>query len=165
MVHDARPAVPHPGTTGSTGFVIAFSDVTRLKEIEHRLRYEKSYAERVIETVRHPLLVLDEHLRVLSSNIAFYETFHVEPGETAGRKIYELGNGQWDIPQLRTLLEEIIPKESAIEDFRVEHVFEGIGPKVMLVSGRRIQPTGGMPERFLMTIGGHHGIAKRPARS
>jgi len=134
------------------GAVITFSDVTRLKQIANQLRYEKSYAERIIETVRHPLLVLDASLRVLSANRAFYETFDVEPRDTTGRQVYELGNQQWDIPQLRHLLEETIPTESAFVDFRVVHTFEKIGPKVMLVSGRRIQPAGGMPERILLTI-------------
>ena len=134
------------------GTVITFSDVTRLKEIENELRYEKTYAERITETVRHPLLVLDEELRVLSANLAFYETFDVGAEQTAGRRVYDLGNGQWDIPRLRTLLEEVLPKEFIFHDFRVEHTFEQIGRKVLLLSGRGIQPTAGMPERLLLTI-------------
>jgi len=134
------------------GIVITFSDVTRLKDSETRFRYEKTYAEQVIATVRHPLLVLDGQLRVLSANNAFYGTFDVEAGDTVGQQIYELGDRQWDIPQLRTLLEEVIAKESAFHDFRVEHVFPRIGHKVILVSGRRIEPTGGMPARILLTI-------------
>jgi two-component system, chemotaxis family, CheB/CheR fusion protein len=134
------------------GVVITLSEVTRLKQAEQQLRYEKSYAERVIETVRHPLLVMDSQLRVLSANDAFYETFRVAPNDTIGRQVYELGNRQWDIPLLRMLLEEAICKEPTIRDFRVEHTFQQIGRKVMLVSGRRMQPTAEMPDRILLTI-------------
>ena len=134
------------------GTVVTFSDVSRMKEIENNLRFERAYAEKIAETVRHPLLVLDDQLRVLSANRAFYEMFQIDPAQTTARKVYDLGNGQWDIPQLRTLLEEIIPKESAFRDFRVEHVFQQIGRKVMLVSGRLVQPTINMPQRLLLTI-------------
>ncbi len=134
------------------GAVVTFSDVTRLKRTEGELRSEKMFAEQIIETVRQPLLVLDEKLWILSANQAFYETFEVEAKDTAGRQIYELGNGQWDIPQLRTLLEEVVPRQAAFQDFRVEHLFQQIGQKVMMVSGRRIQPTDAGPTRLLLTI-------------
>jgi two-component system CheB/CheR fusion protein len=134
------------------GTVITFSDVTRLKQAENQLRYEKTFAERVIQTVRHPLLVLDDHLRVLSTNRAFQATFEVDPEQMIGQKVYDLGNKQWDIPQLRSLLEEVIPRESGFEDFRVEHEFEHIGRKVMLVSGRHIPSPEGMAARLLLTI-------------
>src|SRR5204862_390014 len=75
---------------------------------------------------------------------AFYQTFHVSPGETEGRLIYELGNGQWDIPDLRTLLEDIVPKSSVFDDFQLEHTFPAIGRRVMLLNARKLQA-------------GHHG--------
>lgn len=134
------------------GIVITFSDVTRLKDTESRLRYEKLYAEGVVDIARHPLLVLDGQLHVLLANNAFYEVFGVSPGETVGQLVYELGNRQWDIPQLRTLLEEVIPKESAFWDFRVEHMFKHVGRKVMLLSGRRIPSSDDMPDRLVLTI-------------
>ena len=77
----------------------------------------QNYAQNIVDTVREPLLILDATLRVRSANRAFYQTFHVSPGETEGRLIYELGNGQWDIPDLRTLLEDVVPKSSAFNDF------------------------------------------------
>src|SRR5687768_9549466 len=77
----------------------------------------QNYAQNIVDTVREPLLILDATLRVRSANRAFYQTFHVSPGETEGRLIYELGNGQWDIPDLRTLLEDIVPKSSVFDDF------------------------------------------------
>lgn len=134
------------------GVVITFTDVTRLKQAEEQLRHEKIYAERVVEMVRHPLLILDRQLRILSANLAFYEVFRCDPAQTAGRVVYELDNGQWDIPQLRKLIEVDIPKDSNFKDFRVEHDFDRIGRKVMLISGQRIDPIDGIPERLLLTL-------------
>src|ERR1700678_778096 len=94
----------------------------------------QNFAQDIVDTVREPLLILDTTLRVRSANRAFYQTFHVSPGETEDRLIYELGNGQWDIPDLRTLLEEIVPKSSVFSDFELEHTFPIIGRRVMLLN-------------------------------
>src|ERR1700676_2085654 len=99
----------------------------------------QNYAQNIVDTVREPLLILDATLRVQSANRAFYQTFHVSPGETEGRLIYELGNGQWDIPDLRTLLEDIVPKSSVFDDFELEHTFPVIGRRVMLLNARKLQ--------------------------
>src|SRR5579862_3113890 len=99
----------------------------------------QDYAQNIVDTVREPLLILDATLRVRSANRAFYQTFHVSPGETEGRLIYELGNGQWDIPDLRTLLEEIVPKSSVFDDFELEHTFPVIGRRVMLLNARQLK--------------------------
>ena len=104
----------------------------------------QNYAQNIVDTVREPLLILDATLRVRSANRAFYQTFHVSPEETEGRLIYELGNGQWDIPDLRTLLEDIVPKSSVFDDFELEHTFPAIGRRVMLLNARKLQA-------------GHHG--------
>ena len=104
----------------------------------------QNYAQNIVDTVREPLLILDATLRVRSANRAFYQTFHVSPEETEGRLIYELGNGQWDIPDLRTLLEDIVPKSSVFNDFELEHTFPVIGRRVMLLNARKLQA-------------GHHG--------
>ena len=104
----------------------------------------QNYAQNIVDTVREPLLILDATLRVRSANRAFYQTFHVSPGETEGRLIYELGNGQWDIPDLRTLLEDIVPKSSVFDDFELDHTFPVIGRRVMLLNARKLQA-------------GHHG--------
>jgi len=95
-----------------------------------------SYAESIVETVRKPLLVLDESLRVKSANRAFYQTFQVTREETEGASLFSLGNGQWDDPALRTLLETILPRRTQFEDFRVEHEFPGIGRRVMFLNAR-----------------------------
>ena len=92
----------------------------------------------IIQTVREPLLVLDSGLRVISANRSFYNFFKVTPEETAWKHIYDLGNRQWDIPKLRTLLEDIIPKNNSFDDYEVEHEFLSIGRKVMLLNARCI---------------------------
>ena len=94
--------------------------------------------EDIVETAREPLLVLDSDLRVLLANRSFYDSFKVTPQETIGQLIYDLGNRQWDIPKLRTLLEEILPKDNKFDDYEVEHVFSSIGHKVMVLNARRI---------------------------
>ncbi len=99
----------------------------------------QDYALNIVDTVREPLLILDTTLRVRSANRAFYQTFQVSPDETVGRLIYELGNGQWDIPDLRTLLEDIVPKSSVFNDFELEHTFPAIGRRVMLLNARKLQ--------------------------
>ena len=99
----------------------------------------QNYSQNIVDTVREPLLILDATLRVRSANRAFYQTFHVSPAETEGRLIYELGNGQWDIPDLRTLLEDIVPKSSVFDDFELEHTFPDIGRRVMLLNARKLQ--------------------------
>src|SRR3954467_6302022 len=104
----------------------------------------QNYAQNIVDTVREPLLILDATLRVQSANRAFYQTFHVSAGETEGRLIYELGNGQWDIPDLRTLLEDIVQKSSVFDDFELDHTFPAIGRRVMLLNARKLQA-------------GHHG--------
>src|SRR3954447_20496508 len=104
----------------------------------------QDYALNIVDTVREPLLILDTTLRVRSANRAFYQTFHVSPEETENRLIYELGNGQWDIPDLRRLLEDIVPKSSVFNDFELEHTFPVIGRRVMLLNARKLQA-------------GHHG--------
>ena len=99
----------------------------------------QNYAMNIVDTVREPLLILDTTLRVQSANRAFYQTFHVTSEETENRLIYELGNGQWDIPDLRRLLEDIVPKSSVFNDFELEHTFPVIGRRVMLLNARKLQ--------------------------
>ena len=105
----------------------------------HLIEQIESYAQDVVDTVREPLIILDSGLRVHSANRAFYETFQVSPEETENRRIYELGNGQWDIPDLRTLLEDIVPMSSVFDDFELEHEFPAIGRRVMLLNARRLR--------------------------
>src|SRR5688500_16026546 len=84
-------------------------------------------ASEIVETIPSALIILDRHLNITSANRAFYQTFRTSPGETEGSQIYELGNRQWDIPALRTLLESVIPHRTSVEGFEVEHDFPVIG--------------------------------------
>src|SRR5579862_6381115 len=98
----------------------------------------ETYSQDIVDTVREPLLMLDTTLRVHSANRAFYQTFKVSPEETEHHLIYELGNGQWDIPDLRRLLEDVVPKSSVFNDFELEHTFPVIGRRVMLLNARKL---------------------------
>jgi len=99
-----------------------------------------TYIKTVVDVVREPMLILDERFRVMAANEPFYETFHVEPKDTENKTIYELGNGQWDIPTLRKLLEGILPKHTFFKGFEVSHEFPIIGQKVMILNARQIYP-------------------------
>jgi len=110
----------------------------KIKSMHDEADEAREYAENIINTVREPLIVLDSDLRVFSSNRSFYNSFKVTPQETVGNLIYDLGNRQWDIPKLRTLLEDILPKNNKFDDYEVEHVFSNIGHKIMLLNARRI---------------------------
>jgi two-component system, chemotaxis family, CheB/CheR fusion protein len=124
------------------GVVLIFRDITERRRAEKALDSAKEYAESIVTTVREPLLVLDAQLHVRSANRSFYETFRVTPAETEGRFVYGLGDGQWDIPALRTLLEEILPRNLSFRDFEVNHEFEHIGQKTMLLNARCFLPDG-----------------------
>ena len=133
------------------GVVVSFMDITSIKELESSLEYARTYAENVIATVKEPLIVLDPELRVVSANRSFYTIFQVTPEETVGKLIYTLGNQQWDIPRLRELLEEILPKETELDDYLVEHDFPKIGHRVMRLNARKIRTETG-PDRILLAI-------------
>jgi PAS domain S-box-containing protein len=117
------------------------AQVEEIKLLQKRINEARVYAESIIETMREILIVLDDDLRVISVNSSFYRTFKVTPKETKGRFIYDLGNRQWDIPKLRQLLEEILPKNNVFENYEIEHSFETIGLKTMLLNARRLDTT------------------------
>ena len=118
--------------------LLAISDITELERARYELEGHKEYSEKLIDSLRQALVVLDWDLRLKHANQPFYDTFQVTPAETEGRLIYEIGNRQWDIPKLRTLLEEILPQEQSFDDFEVEHDFEHIGRHTMLLNARRL---------------------------
>ena len=99
---------------------------------------DTEYAENIVETVREPLVVLNSDLKILIANVSFYDMFKVTPEETIGKFIYDLGNRQWDIPKLRVLFEEILPKNTVFNGYEVEHDFPGIGRKTILLNARQI---------------------------
>src|SRR6185503_20038368 len=98
----------------------------------------RGLARAIVNTVRQPLLVLDKDLRVVAASRSFYETFQADRQETQGRLLYTLGDGQWDIPALRTLLEKIVPEHSVMDGYEVEHDFPMIGRRTMLLNARTV---------------------------
>jgi two-component system CheB/CheR fusion protein len=119
------------------GAVLSFQDIDELKR---NLEQTKLYAEAISETSRHVMLVLDSNLRVTNANPAFCRDFGVSREETEKRAIFDLGNGQWNIPRLRELLERILPNDGLVEDFEVRHDFPHLGSRVMMLNARRIEP-------------------------
>ncbi len=123
-----------------------------LTQLNISLRLARDYAESIVASVRWPLVVLDATLRVKTASAVFYKTFYVAPEATEGRLIYDLGNRQWNIPALRTLLEELLPQKEVIEDFEVLHTFEQIGPRAMLLNARRLPQSAGREPLIVLAI-------------
>jgi len=113
-------------------------EIEQRKKTEQLAQDARNYAENIIDTVREPLIVLDEKLMVISANRSFYQVFKVKPEDTEKQYIYDLGNRQWDIPKLRELLEKILPKVTSFNNFEVEHNFLDIGKRIMLLNARKI---------------------------
>jgi two-component system CheB/CheR fusion protein len=124
------------------GAVISLQDVDALKR---SLDQTREYADTIVESAREPILVLDSKLNVTAANPAFYRVFGASAEDTEGRLIYELGNGQWNIPKLRELLEEIIPQNSRVDDFEMTHEFPHIGSREMQLNARRVELQPGHP--------------------
>ena len=97
-----------------------------------------TYIRTVVDVMREPILILDKDFRVMAANEPFYQTFQVKARDTEDKIVYELGNGQWDIPALRKLLETILPKHTFFKGFEVDHDFPGIGHKVIILNARQI---------------------------
>jgi len=153
-----------------THFIGVQNDITRRKKVEfelHRERdlFEQKVAERtralqenreymdsIIQTVRESLIVLNPDLTVLSVNEHFLRTFKVSKSETEGKKLYDLGNGQWNIPKLKELLEQVLPTNNPVLDFEVEHDFPYIGSKLMLLNAHRVELEGEFKNRILIAI-------------
>lgn len=96
----------------------------------------QTLAQAIVNTIPKPFVMLDDQFRVLAASRSFYNRFKVDPEQTRERVLYALGDGQWDIPALRVLLETIIPEHTAMEGFEVEHDFPGIGSRIMLLNGK-----------------------------
>ncbi len=107
-------------------------------------------AQGIVDTVREPVLVLDKELRVIAASRSFYAAFKVSPEDTNGRPLYALGDGQWDIPKLRVLLEKIIPEQGVMEGYEVEHEFPGLGPRTICLNARQVFYEGGAGTTILL---------------
>ncbi|TFG83486.1 MAG: PAS domain-containing sensor histidine kinase [Spirochaetales bacterium] len=146
--------------------LLAIEDITERREIENglektRRELEKiklaenearEYAESIIDTIREPLIALNQDLRVVTASRSFYEVFKAKPEETVGQLIYDLGNKQWNIPKLRELLETILPLKTSFDNYEVEHDFATIGRRIMLLNARQIQRMSGKPRIILLVI-------------
>jgi len=127
-------------------------DITERRKSERALAKALAYGDDIIATLREPFLVLDHDLRVKTANRSFYDLFHVSKEETENCLVYELGNGQWDIPALRKLLDEVLSRNQAVHDFEVEHSFPTLLRKSMLLNARPLPPDSKHPELILLAV-------------
>jgi len=134
------------------GVVVTFIDISAQKRLVASEQQAGAFAEAIVDTVRQPLLVLDQGLQIISANPAFYRYFQTQADETLGRQIYELGNRQWDVPELRTLLEQIVPHDTKIQDYQVQATFPRIGPRVMLLNASQTMHKGEATGRILLAF-------------
>lgn len=134
------------------GIVLVFRDITDRRKMERALERSLQYADDIIATLREPFVVLDTDLRVRTANCSFYDSFHVSKEETEGEFVYDLGNGQWDIPDLRKLLDEVLSHNEAVHDFEITHTFPALGRKSMLLNARPFPPDSKHPELILLAM-------------
>ncbi len=120
--------------------------------LNERITESRNYAEAIIANISFPLLILDKNLRVQKANTAFYKTFHVNEKDTEEILIYDLGNKQWNIPALKTLLEYILPEKQTFDDFEITHNFAGIGERIMLLNAREIKKETSAEKLILLVI-------------
>ncbi|HEX8237551.1 MAG TPA: PAS domain S-box protein [Abditibacteriaceae bacterium] len=130
------------------GTIIGASKIAR-DITDRKIAEERS---NILQTIREPLVILDADLRVKLANRAFYQTFQVTEDETENKLFYELGNGEWKIPALCTLLEEIVPRDTQFNNFEVEHDFPHVGRKAMLLNARRVYQEPGGTQTILLSI-------------
>ncbi len=137
-----------------TGAVGVFQDIT-----ERKLEYEKKsqdeaqrYARNIVETVQSPMLILDPDLRVVMVNRAYYSTFKSKKKDTIGKYFHELGDRQWDIPELNELLERILPEKKIVRNYIIDHHFEKIGRCIMSINARQLRGTEQDEGRMLIFI-------------
>jgi two-component system CheB/CheR fusion protein len=136
------------------GAVVVLVDIDALKRNAEQLRQARDYAEAIVQTVREALVILTADARVVTANRQFYQLFQVNEEETEQRSLFELGNGQWDIPQLRSLLHDLLPQNQQIDDFEVVHTFETIGRKRIWLNARKMTQGNG-EDLILLAIEDH----------
>lgn len=120
------------------GVVITFIDIGEVKRLELAAEKSREFAEGIVETVREPLIVLDAGFVIISANASFYRSFNLTPQSSEGRSMFELNAGQWDIPELRRLLEKVLPENQVLEGFTIEHDFPDRGHTLLVLNARRI---------------------------
>jgi len=142
------------------GVVLTFVNIDKQKKVQQQIEEEakknlqsaKRFAESIVDTVRESLLVLDEDLRVVTANRRYYENFQTDPNKTEGRLLFDLGDGQFDIPELHHLLKKICEEQESFGDYEVEHMFPKIGAKKMLLNGRHLEEEDRSLNKILLAI-------------
>ncbi|MEO8479213.1 MAG: PAS domain S-box protein [Gemmatimonadota bacterium] len=134
------------------GVVLVFRDITERYQHEQSIREALDHASNIVATLREPFLILDDALRVISANRQFYQSFRTIPETTEGRLVYQLGDGQWDIPALRRALTEVLTNDHSVLDFEVRHRFPGLGQKCMVLNAQRVRKPGEQSELILLAI-------------
>jgi len=142
--------MPYLTTTNTNdGVVITFMDITVLKQLETALveretvlQVSKDYSTNIISTLREPFMVLHADMKIISANRAFYVMFQTGPIETEGRSLYSLNDGKWDIPDLKKLLEVLLPQHTEIRDLKIQHDFPVIGVRVIAFNAKQIVQDG-----------------------
>jgi chemotaxis protein methyltransferase CheR len=143
----------------NTTILLGMEDITDRRILERekdallrQFEESRAFAQAIVDTVREPFLVLDKDLRVLAASRSFYSAFKVSAKDTQDRLLYTLGDGQWDIPKLHLLLENIVPEHGVMEDYEVEHEFPGLGQRTMLLNARQVFYEGGSHTTILLGI-------------
>jgi len=142
------------------GAVLTFVDISLRKQAEEAMlnveleknKIQLQMLEAIVTTVREPLLVLDADLRVIQANASFYTSFQVKQDDTVGQLIYDLGNGQWNIPALRKLLDDILPEKTVFNDYEMTHTFEQIGRRTMKLNARRMAGDADRSDLILLAL-------------
>jgi two-component system CheB/CheR fusion protein len=140
------------GKNSIDGLVLTFLNITKSKEAEQAVQATRGVAASIVETMREPLLVLDDQLRVVLANQSFYRTFQVTPREVEQQLLYHLCAGAWNRPDLHHLLEEILPKNRSFQNFFLEQTFPHIGRRAVMLNGRRLDQTLPEPGRILLAM-------------
>ena len=134
------------------GAVLILVDIDAVKRSEEQVKTARDYAESTFTAVREPLAVLSPDFRIEKANRSFYKTFRIGPTEAVGRSLFEIGAKQWDIPNLRGLLADILPKNGSFDDLEVEAEFERLGQRTLLLSARPIVGPGERPQSILLSL-------------
>ena len=134
------------------GFTKLMRDISHIKLLQDTVLQAKEYAESIVDTAREPMLVLNQDLTINTANRSFYKSFKVSKKATEGKNIYQLGNGQWNIPALKKLLEDILPGNNSFSDFEVSHHFEKLGQRTILLNARKLWRVGNHTEMILLAF-------------
>jgi PAS domain S-box-containing protein len=132
--------------------LVRVESLLRIKSLHDEVGEARDYAESIINTVREPLITLDQDLRLVSASRSFYEFFKVNPEETVGKLIFDLGSRQWNIPRLREMLETLLSNKTAFDNYEVEYDFATIGRRIMLLNARQIERAKGKERIILLAI-------------